>query len=111
MRLRRGARRSNWTRCPSKRSSDSRWKAASCDWASRAAIAAATASPYGGNTMSSIDYINGLAARGIQLWAQDGKLQYKAPKEAITPQLLAELKQHKATLVALLEQFADSTGS
>ncbi|HJV64064.1 MAG TPA: condensation domain-containing protein [Albitalea sp.] len=61
--------------------------------------------------MSSIDYINGLAARGIQLWAQDGKLQYKAPKEAITPQLLAELKQHKATLVALLEQFADSTGS
>ena len=61
--------------------------------------------------MSSIDYINTLAARGIELWAQDGKLQYKAPKEAITPALLAELKQHKAALVPLLEQFAGTAGS
>jgi non-ribosomal peptide synthase protein (TIGR01720 family) len=61
--------------------------------------------------MSSIEYINGLAARGIQLWVQDGKLQYKAPKDAITPALLGELKQHKATLIALIEQFAGTAGS
>ncbi|KAA1003859.1 AMP-binding protein [Paraburkholderia panacisoli] len=61
--------------------------------------------------MSSIDYINELAGRGIQLWTQDGKLQYKAPKDAVTPELLAELKQHKATLIALLEQFAGTAGS
>ena len=32
--------------------------------------------------MSSIDYLNALAARGIELWTDGGKLQYKAPKEA-----------------------------
>jgi non-ribosomal peptide synthase protein (TIGR01720 family) len=61
--------------------------------------------------MSSIDFINELAGRGIELWTQDGKLQYKAPRDAVTPQLLAELKQHKATLIALLEQFAGTAGS
>ncbi|MBB2488112.1 hypothetical protein H5407_23035 [Mitsuaria sp. WAJ17] len=61
--------------------------------------------------MSSLDYINALAARGVQLWTQDGKLQYKAPKELITPQLLAELKANKEGLVALLEQFGTSAGS
>ena len=61
--------------------------------------------------MSSLDYINALAARGVQLWTQDGKLQYKAPKELITPQLLAELKAHKEGLIALLEQFGTSAGS
>jgi non-ribosomal peptide synthase protein (TIGR01720 family) len=58
-----------------------------------------------------IDYLNGLAARGIELWTEGGKLQYKAPKEAITPELLAELKANKAALVELLEQFARSAGS
>ncbi|NIF50918.1 condensation domain-containing protein [Burkholderia sp. Ax-1724] len=61
--------------------------------------------------MSSIDFINELAGRGIELWTQDGKLQYKAPRDAVTPGLLAELKQHKATLIALLEQFAGTAGS
>ena len=61
--------------------------------------------------MSSIDYLNALAARGIELWTDGGKLQYKAPKEAITPELLAELKANKATLVELLEQFAGTAGS
>lgn len=61
--------------------------------------------------MSSIDYINSLAARGIQLWVQDGKLQYQAPKDAVTPQLLAELKEHKAALLDLLEQFAATAGT
>jgi non-ribosomal peptide synthase protein (TIGR01720 family) len=61
--------------------------------------------------MSSIDYLNALAARGIELWTEGGKLQYKAPKEAVTPELLAELKANKAALVDLLEQFARSAGT
>jgi len=61
--------------------------------------------------MSSIDYLNALAARGIELWTENGKLQYKAPKEAITPELIAELKANKAALVELLEQFAHSAGT
>ncbi|MBP0624105.1 condensation domain-containing protein [Cupriavidus consociatus] len=61
--------------------------------------------------MSSIDYINRLAARGIQLWAEDGKLRYKAPAEAMTPEVLTELKDGKTVLVALLEQFAGTAGS
>ncbi|WP_423760151.1 condensation domain-containing protein [Burkholderia sp. NLJ2] len=61
--------------------------------------------------MSSIEFINELAGRGIELWAQDGKLQYKAPKGAVTPSLVDELRTHKATLVALLEQFAGTAGT
>ncbi|MCM2493680.1 condensation domain-containing protein [Burkholderia glumae] len=61
--------------------------------------------------MSSIAFINELAGRGIELWAQDGKLQYKAPKGAVTPALLDQLKAGKAALVALLEQFAGTAGT
>jgi non-ribosomal peptide synthase protein (TIGR01720 family) len=61
--------------------------------------------------MSSIDYLNALAARGIELWTENGKLQYKAPKEAVTTELLAELKANKARLVELLEQFAGTSGT
>ncbi|WP_185723077.1 condensation domain-containing protein [Burkholderia anthina] len=61
--------------------------------------------------MSSIEFINELAGRGIELWTQDGKLQYKAPKGAVTPSLVDELKTHKATLIALLEQFAGTAGT
>ncbi|VWD61770.1 nonribosomal peptide synthase [Burkholderia lata] len=61
--------------------------------------------------MSSIEFINELAGRGIELWTQDGKLQYKAPKGAMTPSLVDELKTHKVTLIALLEQFAGTAGT
>ena len=61
--------------------------------------------------MSSIDYLNALAARGIELWTEAGKLQYKAPKEAVTPELLGELKANKTALVELLEQFSGSAGT
>ncbi|MDM0116496.1 condensation domain-containing protein [Variovorax sp. J22R133] len=61
--------------------------------------------------MSSIDFINRLAAQGIKLWTDNGKLQYQAPRNAMTPELLDSLRQHKQALIDLLEQFGDSAGS
>ena len=61
--------------------------------------------------MSLLAYVNGLAAKGVELWTSDGKLQYKAPKELMTPELLGELKQKKAELIDLLLEFSTSTGT
>jgi non-ribosomal peptide synthase protein (TIGR01720 family) len=61
--------------------------------------------------MSLLDYVNGLAAKGVQLWVAEGKLQYKAPKDVLTPALLDDLKRQKAGIIELLLEFAKSTGT
>jgi amino acid adenylation domain-containing protein len=44
-----------------------------------------------------------LAARGVSLWVEDGaRLRYRGPAEALGASELAELKAHKAGLIALL---------
>jgi non-ribosomal peptide synthase protein (TIGR01720 family) len=61
--------------------------------------------------MITIDEINALSAKGLRLWVADGKLKYEGPKEVVTPELLATLKQHKAGVIELLSQFAATVGS
>jgi amino acid adenylation domain-containing protein len=52
----------------------------------------------------------GLLARlgdlGIRLWAEEGRLCFKAPQGTLTPALRAELAEHKAEILAFLEQTA-----
>lgn len=43
-----------------------------------------------------------LEARGITIWAEDGALRFRAPKGALTDELKAELKTHKASLLETL---------
>lgn len=43
-----------------------------------------------------------LAARGVVLTAEAGRLRYRAPAGAVTPDLRRQLEWHKAALVALL---------
>lgn len=43
-----------------------------------------------------------LTARGVVLTAEAGRLRYKAPAGAVTPDLRRQLEWHKAALVALL---------
>lgn len=45
-----------------------------------------------------------LAARGIHLWAEDGRLRYRAPAGVLTPEIRAYLHAHKAELIALLSE-------
>jgi len=47
--------------------------------------------------------INGFRRRGVQLWVDDGKLRYKAPRGVINPSDLEILKQHRHRLVQWLE--------
>ncbi len=42
--------------------------------------------------------------KGIHLFAENGKLRYKASKELMTPDVMAELKQHKAEILEFLEK-------
>ena len=51
--------------------------------------------------MLAIDLYQTLNNEGVQLWAEGDKLRF-APKEKITPILLAELKANKSELITLL---------
>lgn len=44
-----------------------------------------------------------LSTLGVRIWQTQGKLNYSAPKGVTTPELLSEMKQHKAALIALLQ--------
>ncbi len=45
-----------------------------------------------------------LAGLGIHLWSEEGRLRYRAPKGALSPELLEELRRHKAELLAWLDK-------
>jgi len=53
--------------------------------------------------MSLMDYVTKLEAKGIELWVEGERLRYRAPKEQMTPALLAELKQFKNELLPILK--------
>ncbi|MCG8611125.1 MAG: condensation domain-containing protein, partial [Pseudomonadales bacterium] len=52
--------------------------------------------------------IQNLEALHVRLWLDEGQLRYKAPKGAITPEILGQLKAHKA---AIIEYLTDRTQS
>ena len=54
--------------------------------------------------MNAVSLINQLASRDIQLWLEDGQLRFSAPEGAMTESLIAQLRQHKADIIAFLEQ-------
>jgi amino acid adenylation domain-containing protein len=45
-----------------------------------------------------------LHAMDIRLWCEDGNLRYSAPKGALTPELLAEMKAYKTAVLAHMER-------
>jgi hypothetical protein len=53
--------------------------------------------------MTAIDLLADLQARGVVLTAKAGKLGYDAPRGGMTPNLVAMVRQHKAALLALLQ--------
>ena len=44
-----------------------------------------------------------LAAQGIELWLDGDQLRYRAPKAALSPDLLKEIKNAKAEIVLALQ--------
>lgn len=43
-----------------------------------------------------------LTSRNIRCWAEGDRLRYDAPRGALTPELLQELREHKAQFLAIL---------
>lgn len=54
--------------------------------------------------MNTVQFINHLQDRGIQLWLDADKLRFRAPNGSLTDDIKAELAQRKPDIVALLRQ-------
>src|SRR5215468_9146497 len=52
--------------------------------------------------MSLVESLKDLEAKGLELWLEGDSLCYRASQEVLTPQILDDLKQHEATICALL---------
>lgn len=52
--------------------------------------------------MTATDFYSELTQHGVNVWLDGGALKYRAPQDVMTPALLADLKAHKAELIALL---------
>jgi acetylornithine/succinyldiaminopimelate/putrescine aminotransferase/predicted amino acid dehydrogenase len=57
--------------------------------------------------MSAREIVEQLTGRGVKLTLRNGEIGYDAPRGAVTPEVLAELRKHKAALIALLSPSAD----
>ncbi|HEY0734500.1 MAG TPA: condensation domain-containing protein, partial [Herpetosiphonaceae bacterium] len=58
---------------------------------------------------SIVDFLSELRTRQIQLWVEDHQLRYSAPKQALTPDLRAELVRRKAEIIAFLNTAQTTT--
>lgn len=56
--------------------------------------------------MSATAILDALTARGLTLYTQDGRLRYRGPSGAYTPELRAQVAEHRAALVKLLDPAA-----
>ncbi|NRB37046.1 MAG: amino acid adenylation domain-containing protein [Pseudomonadales bacterium] len=54
--------------------------------------------------MNIISLISELAQQDIRLWLDDGNLAYSAPDGAMTPDVIAKLREHKPAIIEFLKQ-------
>lgn len=52
-----------------------------------------------------------LSQRKIKLWLEGDRLRYKAPKDALTPELLSQVKKQKGNIITFLQSATNSTGT
>src|SRR5215831_853171 len=62
--------------------------------------------------MSTIDkLLSALRDEGVRVWLESGELRYSAPKGALPPRRLGELREMKQQLVLYLEQWAPNSAA
>ncbi len=54
--------------------------------------------------MNVAEFIHELSLKNVELWVDEGKLKFRAPKGAMSPKQLLLLKQHKADILTYLQQ-------
>jgi amino acid adenylation domain-containing protein/non-ribosomal peptide synthase protein (TIGR01720 family) len=60
--------------------------------------------------MNLVEFYLDLAAQGITLWAEDGKLRYRAPKEAMTPAIVETIKEQRSEILGWLQERTATVG-
>ncbi|MEB3269818.1 MAG: alpha/beta fold hydrolase [Leptolyngbya sp.] len=55
------------------------------------------------------DLLTDLRQAGVQVWLEGDRLRYKAPKGALTPDLMGELRDRKAAIITFLKTVAADT--
>lgn len=55
------------------------------------------------NTRNAVEFIAELRGTGVALWVEQGRLRYRAPKGALTPERLDELRAYKSAVIEVLE--------
>jgi amino acid adenylation domain-containing protein len=53
---------------------------------------------------STLELLRDLRRQQVRLWAEGEQLRCEAPKDALTPSLVEQLRRHKAEILALLQQ-------
>jgi amino acid adenylation domain-containing protein len=59
--------------------------------------------------MSTVEFLSRLRSLNVQLWVEDGRLRYSAPRGALTPALLAEMAERKPEIIAFLRRVEAAT--
>ncbi|HEY0602801.1 MAG TPA: condensation domain-containing protein, partial [Herpetosiphonaceae bacterium] len=59
--------------------------------------------------MTTFELLARLRGRNIKLWAEGDRLRFQAPKGALTDELRAALAEHKAEVLALLQEVTATT--
>ncbi len=57
--------------------------------------------------MNIVEFLEELSEQGIELWAEDGRLRYRAPKEVLTTSILEKIKEYKPEILQLLSQHSE----
>lgn len=57
--------------------------------------------------MTTLQFLHHLRDNDIKIWMENGKLRFRAPEKALTPELRGELTRRKPEIIKFLEQIVD----
>jgi aspartate racemase len=58
-------------------------------------------------SMTTLEFLSYLRSQDIRVWAEGEKLRFRAPENALTPALRAEMSERKADILSFLSQVTD----
>ncbi|WP_148662958.1 non-ribosomal peptide synthetase, partial [Scytonema hofmannii] len=61
--------------------------------------------------MNLTELLENLSAKNVELWIEGDKLRYRGPENALSPELLASMKQYKPEILRILSQSSDGSAS
>ena len=57
--------------------------------------------------MNLVEFLQGISLKGVKLWSEGEKLRTGGSQEVLTPDVIAQLKQHKTEILQLLQEQPD----